>query len=60
MKHYTVSFSVEGYVTTEVNAENEEQAEKLASKAVENTDCGDLENIDWNVCDIEENSESKN
>lgn len=59
MKHYTISFSVEGYVTAEVDAENEEQAKELANKAVENTDCGSLENVDWNICDIEEDSESE-
>lgn len=44
---YTFTYSIEGYKTVEVDADSSEEAQAKANQIIEQTDCGELENIDW-------------
>lgn len=53
MKDYDVRVKVTGYYETTVRARNRSDAEQEANSEVENADFGPLENIDWEVEEVE-------
>lgn len=52
-KTYNVTFSVEGYYSMSVEAEDEDEARDIALEDSYDIDCGDLEDIDWDICKVE-------
>ena len=54
MKDYWVTFKAEGYITVNVRANNAANAQLTAYHIATDTDCGELEHIDFSLCCIGE------
>ena len=56
-KTYTVTFKVEGYYETQVEAENEAMANEIANSELADTvDFGELSDVDWKRLDTAEDA----
>lgn len=53
MKKYDVTFTMDGYYTCTVEANSEEEAEKLAKEELYDVDCGELQDVNGRICYID-------